>query len=197
MKKILLIPIGYNCSITEIINMHTNIIHERTPFEWNTSKNIDSIISLFKNNFDGFINENIIPDYLDNKQNAFFNDKYNIVFNHDTKFDKNNKQYYFNKTIILEKYNRRIKRLLEKIKIADILLFVRQSQNVDFRNKTLSVNLLNNKPYPTDENALQKLHEFKNMYNDKEVIISYIDCENELDKFNKLIIELSINNEFI
>ena len=184
MKKILLIPIGYNCSITEIINMHINIIHERTPFEWNTSKNIDSIISLFKNNFDGFINENIIPDYLDNKQNAFFNDKYNIIFNHDTKFDKNNKQYYFNKTIIMEKYNRRIKRLLEKIKIADILLFVRQSQNVDFRNKTLSVNLLNNKPYPTDENALQKLHEFKNMYNDKEVIISYIDCDNELDKFN-------------
>jgi len=197
MKKYTIIPLGFNCSVTVILEKIHNSTYERSPFEWNSSKSIDKIVELFSNNFDNFINEDIIPSNYFDSPVAYRNEYYDIIFNHDQTFDSEKKLYYFDKKNIIEKYNRRIKRIYEKINEADTILFLRVSPNVDFRDNKLSVNLFHGNPYPTDEDAINKLNKLKDLFSDKNIEIYYINTEETFNNFITFYNDLKQQNNYI
>lgn len=179
--NIAIIPIGYNCTISFILSDDLHINYQRSPFEWNTSENLEKIIQLFKNNFKNFVSESIIPDGDFKIECAYNNPEYNIVFNHD--MSQHNGLLYFDKAKLLEKYARRIKRIYGNINTADIVIIVRTSPNVGRDNKKTTFNLVYGNPNPTDLNAKELMNEFKKIYPNKNIITYYIDTEESYNMF--------------
>lgn len=143
------------------------------------SNGIQHLIEMIKNNFDGFIENLEIPTARFESEVAYRNKKYDIIFNHDMSYDDYNKNFFFDKLMLQEKYLRRISRLIKKIDMSDILIFVRTSPNFQFcynsdKSVQYSVNYVNNNPYPIDNEWVDTMRKFHDLYNNKKVITYYI-----------------------
>ena len=95
-------------------------------FDWMASPTLSSVNRLLENRFDGFFkSENLrIIGYADNCI-CVSDDGYNLVSNHDFHKEKNTLENLYSYHEVMEKYNRRIDRFLDKMNTAKRILFVR------------------------------------------------------------------------
>jgi hypothetical protein len=95
--------------------------------DWMASPSLPEVSRLLRNEFNGFLDRPSlrIIGYASQDQICVSNDSYQMVFNHDFGTDKNTLQYIGSYDEVKEKYDRRIKRTLEKMKKDKRLLFVR------------------------------------------------------------------------
>jgi hypothetical protein len=193
MTKIYLVPIGSNCSTTKIMENILNIKQERNPFEWNTCNSARKVVDLLKNNFNNFIKKEQI--LLQSSDNEFaFTNNHEMVFNHETQnisgkwtIDEKIRQE------IIEKYERRIKRTLQKLKEAEKIIFFRFMPEyfyVPDENK-------HNFPKKDKENGQIIIDELKNVYNKKQVECYYINNIDKMNNFINYIQKLKQDNIFI
>ena len=196
--KVLIIPLGYNCGISFILKNYLKLSYESNPLEWNTSYDFDKVVELIKNKFINYNTYDIYPLVLESTDEfSYKNNYYNIIFNHDAEYNHEKQKKIINIGKNIEKYNRRINRLYEKIELTDIIIFVRAGPNIGFDDK-LSVNLdNNNNPFPMDCNVNNNLNELRNLYPEKITYAFHINNQETFDNIINQIKEILKNNELI
>jgi hypothetical protein len=197
--KVLIIPLGHNCGISFILKDYLGLYYEYTPLEWNTSYDFNKVVELIKNKFNNYNSYEIYPSILESTSDiSYKNNYYNIIFNHDVEYNHETKKNYLYINKNIEKYNRRINRLYQKIELTDIIIFVRTGPNILFDNNKLSVNLDNNGlPSPTDYNVNENLNDLKNLYPTKITYAFYINNQETFDNTTNHIKEILKDNELI
>lgn len=95
--------------------------------DWVGSPSLDKVNQLLKQQFTDFLNPaHLKPmEYLSAVDVYVLDEAYNIGFNHDFKTDKNTLTHLGGLPEVKEKYNRRIKRFLEKMSTSERILFIR------------------------------------------------------------------------
>jgi hypothetical protein len=196
--KVLIIPLGYNCGISYILKNYLKLSYESTPLEWNTSYDFNKVVELIKNKFINYNTYDIYPLVLESTDEfSYKNNYYNIIFNHDAEYNHEKKKKIINIDKNIEKYNRRINRLYEKIELTDIIIFIRAGPNISFDDK-LVVNLdNNNNPFPMDYDINNNLNELKNLYPEKITYAFHINNQETFDNIINQIKEILKNNELI
>ena len=58
-KKLAIITIGHDCQISEFVKYYLGLHVFSSPFEWNITKDVKTVIDIINHNFDNFITENI------------------------------------------------------------------------------------------------------------------------------------------
>jgi len=149
------ISLGYNCAIAyQLSTIGQNKRLNAYPFDWLIIKDFKSVVLLLENNFDGFLsnlinqgsclkfslinNDSDIPLLPGEKNTSsplckVYNSQYNIEFNHDF-----TEELFTNRSFVIEKYNRRIKRLYDLIKSDNDITFIRD----EFTKNTITNELL-------------------------------------------------------
>nr|WP_246188443.1 DUF1796 family putative cysteine peptidase [Metabacillus lacus] len=95
--------------------------------DWMASPKLSDVNRLLKNKFSGFFDRgNLrIIGYAGDTMICVADDHYGLVSNHDYGTDKNTLQYLGSHDEVINKYNRRIQRVLHTMETAERLLFVR------------------------------------------------------------------------
>jgi hypothetical protein len=189
MKKVLLVPMGARCGISFLLeNLH--IYLPRTPFEWMTTLNLRSLIMMLQNEFRDFLRKDHIPiltKKFEDGQIAFEND-YGIRFEHDARHDKENNCFVIDEAEqdkILEKYDRRCKRLLKNIQEADKIIFVRIAES--FRMSSHTEGWHHTYEEGDFENGVKTIYELKDLYPTKEVHCCYLCSMADIQEFSDYI----------
>ena len=114
----LFVPFGEQC-ITSWNLRQNNLQTESLPFDWLAHVKLNLALDFLLNNFEGFLIRNQLAFVKREKHEAHFKMPNGIVFKHDFRSEKLED---FPK--VERKYQRRIKRLYQKINHARSLLFV-------------------------------------------------------------------------
>ena len=114
----LFVPFGEQC-ITSWNLRQNNLQTESLPFDWLAHVKLNLALDFLLNNFEGFLIRNQLAFVKREKHEAHFKMPNGIVFKHDFRSEKLED---FPK--VDRKYQRRIKRLYQKIKHARSVLFV-------------------------------------------------------------------------
>ncbi len=114
----LFVPFGEQC-ITSWNLRQNNLQTESLPFDWLAHVKLNLALDFLLNNFEGFLIRNQLAFVKREKHEAHFKMPNGIVFKHDFRSEKLED---FPK--VERKYQRRIKRLYQKIKHARSVLFV-------------------------------------------------------------------------
>ena len=123
----LIVSIGEDCACSSYLRKF-NLQSASYPFDWLFSAPLENRLELLLSNFEGFLDKKYLvylekkPDCVNDCRNEYYkNIKNEIVFLHDfpinMSFDEGHK-------FVFEKYQRRIKRLYEKIEKSKKVLFV-------------------------------------------------------------------------
>lgn len=112
--------------LTSIQLKRNNLRPYSGPLDWLASPRLLSVSELFENHFIGFLEfENLrVIGYAD-ANICVSDDAYHLVSNHDFSTDKNTLEHLGSYSEVMEKYNRRIQRLLKALKTSKRILFVR------------------------------------------------------------------------
>jgi hypothetical protein len=172
------IPIGFDCSVCSKLK-NLNLRDASYPFDYNIL-NYDSIYNLINNNFIDLFNKEYLvygnKSYFhkyDNDETNFkhlipvFNKKYDILFVHD--FIENG-----NDNIVFEKYDRRIKRLINNLLNENIILVYENIEDEYINNiyklwtdyfddKNIFLNLSNNYNIYSIKNLIEQKYINKNI----------------------------------
>src|SRR5690606_10121964 len=109
--------------------------HNLRPFsgvlDWVGSPTLSKVNLLLKNRFSGFMDiKNLKPiKYLSENDLYVYNPVYDIGINHDFKAHNNTLTHLGGYPEVREKYDRRIKRFLDKVKKSKRILFIRTEQS--------------------------------------------------------------------
>jgi len=134
------ISLGGSCSVAYQLQ-NLGLRKEAYPFDWVTTPSLGTVINLFENNFDGFLDTAVQTSVSDkfhisddddfpsdnnkiNKQSIIMKNKYGVAFYHD---------FYENCNVdeIKKKYQRRVDRLYELIKSDCEICFVRDELKIN------------------------------------------------------------------
>lgn len=111
--------------------------HNLRPFsgviDWMGSPSLLDVTRLLKNRFQGFMEfSNLsIRGYADEDMLLVVDEQYNISSNHDFDTSKNTLTHLANYPEVKTKFDRRIKRFLEKLETSEKILFIRTEGSFD------------------------------------------------------------------
>ena len=147
----LFVPFGEQC-ITSWNLRQNNLQTESLPFDWLAHVKLNLALDFLLNNFEGFLIRNQLAFVKREKHEAHFKMPNGIVFKHDFRSEKLED---FPK--VERKYQRRIKRLYQKIKHARSVLFV----HFDY-------------DYPQKECLVETCKRLRSCYPDKKIKLLYV-----------------------
>ncbi|MBQ7450674.1 hypothetical protein IJS77_04590 [bacterium] len=166
-KYDLYVSMGAVCSCTQALR-YSKLQFYSYPFDWIGGPSFLERIELIHNNFkDYIIKENLEFGYKveETKCDAYYDKKRGMQINHDFKQGRNFDEMYEE---VVEKYNRRGKRLIEQIKASKKVLFVfMQTPH-------------NDKTDLTDEVLLKGSEKFKEYFPEVQCDILYITCKHDI-----------------
>lgn len=90
---------------------------ESLPFDWLITEDLDSVLWLISNNFEGFLEKDDL--YQEKTPDYYFNKRFSIHFYHDFVSTKSLVEQY---DAVIEKYRRRIKRFYEIISYPTVFI---------------------------------------------------------------------------
>lgn len=147
----LFVPFGEQC-ITSWNLRQNNLQTESLPFDWLAHVKLNLALDLLQNNFEGFLIRNQLAFVKREKHEAHFKMPNGIIFKHDFRSEKLED---FPK--VERKYQRRIKRLYQKINHARSVLFV----HFDY-------------DYPQKERLVETCKCLRSCYPDKKIKLLYV-----------------------
>ena len=139
-KKLAIITIGYDCQISKFVKYYLGLHVFSSPFEWNITKDVKTVIDIINHNFDNFITENIIlekhpnPMYQNTGTEWGYSNQYGIGLVHDTIPYIKNGIRFINKKEVVEKYKRRIQRFYNIFREADLIIIIRGEHGFNIDN---------------------------------------------------------------
>ncbi|WP_445486993.1 DUF1796 family putative cysteine peptidase [Niallia sp. 03133] len=118
--------LGHNCLAAMKLRDH-NLRAFAGPLDWVGSPDLSKLTNLLSNNFHSFLElKNLRGIQYVSETDILVLDEVNVIsFNHDFKSDKNTLEELSDLPQIKEKYDRRIKRFLDKLSSCKSILFIR------------------------------------------------------------------------
>ena len=140
-KFYLIFSIGAACSCTQTLR-ESFLQYYSYPFDWLYGSDFLSRVKILVNNFEHWLDKSDLASYgkrVDTHPNDIYkNARTNIVFNHDFKIDTPLDESY---SEVKEKYDRRIRRLLNQIEASKNILLV-YIESPEKREETLQKDLI-------------------------------------------------------
>ena len=137
----LIFSIGAACSCTQTLR-ESFLQYYSYPFDWLYGSDFLSRVKILVNNFEHWLDKSDLASYgkrVDTHPNDIYkNARTNIVFNHDFKIDTPLDESY---SEVKEKYDRRIRRLLNQIEASKNILLV-YIESPEKREETLQKDLI-------------------------------------------------------
>ena len=171
-KYDLVFGIGAACSCTQILR-NANLQHQSNPLDWLFGATFEGRVNLLVNEFENFINKEDL-EFAGQRENPepcdiYQNKANDIVFNHDFPLNMSLEKSY---PIIKEKYDRRIKRLLNGINVAQNVLIVyietpNSGQNIE------------------NDVLLNSYKQISGKYNTKNITLLYFACDTNIPKLQE------------
>lgn len=161
----LIVSLGEDCACSSYLRKF-NLQSASYPFDWLTKASLETRFELLLSNFEGFLDKKYLvhieknPNCVNDYKNEYYkNIKNEIIFLHDFPASMTFEEGY---ELVFEKYQRRIKRLYEKIEKSKKVLFVwlGKTQSIEndkileyqrkltekFKNKNVHILVLENIP---------------------------------------------------
>lgn len=114
--------------------------YESYPLDWLLFDNFNDVLNLIENRYEGLID----PQYFEKREkygynDVYYNKHYHVELRHDFRQDTD---FDENLQIVKKRYQRRIKRVLERIRSAQTILAVHCAENCTDDNETITKQFL-------------------------------------------------------
>lgn len=136
----LIVSLGEDCACSSYLRKF-NLQNASYPFDWLTKASLETRFELLLSNFEGFLDKKYLvylekkPDCINDYKNEYYmNTENKIIFLHDFPI---NMSFDEGHEFVLEKYQRRIKRLYKKIEKSKKVLFVWLGKNQSLENNEI------------------------------------------------------------